>query len=100
MAEGAELRRRHRNTSAQVKHDETLHQRARLEDDLPYIVLAQAASLHRAHNHIGRHVRRRRSPRPEVLRILARALALRKKHQLKQPRVVEGMVKKDIDYLQ
>ena len=67
MAEGAELRRRHRHASSQVKHDEALHQRARLEDDLPHIVFVQVARFHRARNHIGRHIRRRRPPRPEIL---------------------------------
>src|ERR1700722_1881365 len=67
MAEGLELRRRHRHPSSQVKHDEALHQRARLEDDLPHIVFIQVARFHRALNHIGRHIRRRRPPRPEIL---------------------------------
>src|SRR5262249_34396502 len=100
MAEGAKLRRRHRYASSQVKHDETLDQCSRFEDDLPNIVLAQVARLHRARDHIGGHVSRRRPPRPEIVRILPRALALREKHQLEQSRVVEGMVEKDIEYLQ
>src|ERR1700716_1205161 len=99
MTESAELRRRHCHAPSQIKHDETLHERAGLEDALPHIILAELASLHRPRNHIGRHIRRRRPPHPEIFRILPRTLAFRKKHQFEQPWIVEGMVEKDIEYL-
>src|SRR5438105_3768766 len=98
MTEGAELRWRHGHASSQVKHDETLHQRARLENDLPDIIPADGSCLDAARNHIGRHVRRRRPPHPEVFWVLARPLALAEKHQLEQAWVLQGVVQKDVEY--
>src|ERR1700733_14389812 len=100
MAVTAKLRGRHGHPSSEVEHYQTMHQRARLEDDFPYIIFSQVARVHGACDDIGGHIRCGRLPGPEILRVLACPCALSEKHQLEQPRMIEGVVEEHIEDLQ
>src|ERR1700743_345189 len=89
-AEGAEARGRHGHAPAQVEHDESLQEAAHLKADLPRVVLAKVAGLHAFLNQLGHDIGGGRAAGFEVARILARAFALAKEHELQEARDAEG----------
>src|SRR4051794_22994231 len=97
--EGPKAGSRHTQSPAQIEHDEAMRERAHLEDDLPRVILAEISAFHAFLYYVHHGIGGGGTARFEVLRITASACPWFKKHELKQPWILERVLEEDLSHL-